>query len=236
MKNKKNFIIYSIGWFLALVLFNLITFVTPNEISGNTKFTAFFWVAYSLITVMFFGQLACAYYVLKSDAPRRLFYRISLIPVTIGAIILMFIVATLCLAVIQIPDWLAIIICAVILVVNVLTVLKSAVAIEAVEAVDKKIKVKTMFIKMLTADAEILMKNTVSNEEMAPLTKKVYEAVRYSDPMSDDALVAVEDKITNKFNEFSASVNDGDLASAEANAKDLLSYITERNTKCRILK
>ena len=236
MKNKKNFIIYSIGWFLALALFNLITFVTPNEISGNTKFTAFFWVAYSLITVMFFGQLACAYYVLKSDAPRRLFYRISLIPVTIGAIILMFIVATLCLAVIQIPDWLAIIICAVILVVNVLTVLKSAVAIEAVEAVDKKIKVKTMFIKMLTADAEILMKNTVSNEEMAPLTKKVYEAVRYSDPMSDDALVAVEDKITNKFNEFSASVNDGDLASAEANAKDLLSYITERNTKCRILK
>ena len=236
MKNKKNFIIYSIGWFLVLALFNLITFVTPNEIGGVTKFTTFFWVAYSFITVMFIGQLACAYYVLKSDAAKKMFYRISLIPITVGAIFLMFIVATLCLAVIQIPDWLAIVICAIILVVNVITVLKSAIAIEAVEAIDKKIKVKTMFIKMLTADAEILMRNTASNDEMAPLTKKVYEAVRYSDPMSDDALLSVEDKITNKFNEFSTSVNDGDLATAEANAKDLLAYITERNTKCKFLK
>ncbi len=236
MKNKKNFIIYSIGWFLVLALFNLITFVTPNEINGGTKFTPLFWVAYSFITIMFIGQLACTYYVLKSDAPRRLFYRISLIPISIGAIALMFIVATLCLAVIQIPDWLAIVICAVILVANALTVLKSAVAIEAVEAIDKKIKVKTMFIKMLTADAEILMKNTASNEEMAPLTKKVYEAVRYSDPMSDDALSAVEDKITVAFNEFSTSVNDGDIKTAEATAKELLAYITERNTKCKILK
>ncbi len=236
MKNKKNFIIYTIGWALVLGLFNLITFVTPNEINGGTKFNPLFWVAYSLITVMFIGQLACSYYVLKSDAPRRLFYRISLIPITIGAIALMFIVATLCLAVIQIPDWLGIIICAVILVVNALVVLKSAVAIEAIEAVDKKVKVKTMFIKMLTADAEILMKNTASNEEMAPLTKKVYEAVRYSDPMSDDALSVVEDKITVAFNEFATAVNDGNFALAEENAKGVINYITERNTKCKILK
>ncbi|MBQ8546313.1 MAG: hypothetical protein IJ437_05180 [Clostridia bacterium] len=233
---KKTFGIYTAGWVVVLALFNLITFITPNEINGESKFGAMFWVSYVLITLMFIGQLACAYFVFKADSAKKLFYNISLIPITVAAIAIMFIASVVCVAIIPVPDWLGIIICAIILAVNIIAVLKAAVAIDAVEAIDKKIKVKTMFIKMLTADAEALMINTASSEELAPLTKKVYEAVRYSDPMSDDALMAVEDKITAKFNEFSESVNEGNAETAEANAKVLLTYITERNTKCKILK
>ena len=233
---KKNFGIYAAGWAVALALFNVIAFVTPNEINGESKFGAMFWVSYVFVTLMFIGQLICAYFVFKANSLQKLFYNISLIPITVGAIVAMVVAAVVCLAIIPVPDWLGIIICTIILALNIIAVLKATVAIEAVEAVDKKIKVKTMFIKMLTADAEALMVNNASNEELAPLTKKVYEAIRYSDPMSDDALVSVEDKITAKFNEFSASVNDGDKETAESNAKDLLAYITERNTKCKILK
>ena len=96
-------------------------------------------------------------------------------------------------------------------------------------------KVKTFFIKSLTADAENLM-NTAKGAELKALTKKVYEAVRYSDPMSDAVLVEIEDKIRNGFTNLEVAVKGQDVDFAAASTDELLSLIDLRNKKCKLLK
>ena len=43
---KKSFKIYSLIWAICIAVFNVITFVTPNEIGGVSKFSGSFWVGY----------------------------------------------------------------------------------------------------------------------------------------------------------------------------------------------
>jgi hypothetical protein len=77
---------------------------------------------------------------------------------------------------------------------------------------------------------------SAKTEEIKATCRKVYEAIRYSDPMSNDALAAVEWQITIKFTELSEAVkaNDGDRVSELAN--DVVILVGDRNKKCKLLK
>ena len=74
------------------------------------------------------------------------------------------------------------------------------------------------------------------DEEAKAQTKKVYEAIRYSDPMSNDALSGVEQQISAKFAELSAAVDEGNSQLIAECAEKLLQLVTERNNKCKVLK
>ena len=235
IKMKKFFKIFAICWLAVLALFNVITFVTPNEINGECKFDAVFWIAYSFITLSFIAQLVCTYFVSKTDSLKKTFYSIPLLHVSIASIALMFIAGTVSVAVIQIPSWIGIILCAVVFAFNIIAYAKATVVIDVVSGVDSKINAKTMFTKLLIADAESLLARA-EGEEMSKVAKSVYEAIRYSDPMSDSALSDVENKITAEFAAFSKNVTSGELDGATASAKELLALINERNVKCKILK
>lgn len=232
---KKNIGAYMIGWLAALGLFHVVTFVTPNEIGGVSKFDTLFWVAYAFIIVFFIGQLVCTYFAFRADSLQKTFYHIPLFRISISALVAILVVGGLCMAVIQIPEWIGIIACSLVLTIYIMAVAKATIAIGTVSEIDKKIKVNTAFIRMLTADAQALMAKA-QDEQLQNVTKKVYEAVRYSDPVSDPALCAVEDKITDKFKDFSAAVEARSMETAKTASEDLLSLISERNAKCKILK
>lgn len=117
----------------------------------------------------------------------------------------------------------------------IISIVKARAAVAVVEGIDDKIKVQTHFIKSLTVDAEHLM-NTTKISELKALTKTVFEAVRYSDPMSNAVLVEVENKIENSFNDFENAVSADDFELASSTADELLSLIDIRNKKCRLLK
>ena len=114
------------------------------------------------------------------------------------------------------------------------TFMKVKVAVDEVEKVGEKVKTQTQYIKMLTVDAQNLM-NRATTPEAKEATKKVYEAVRYSDPMSNDALSVIEAKITVKFDEFANEVNSGGSRVNDL-ADELVVLVKERNNKCRVLK
>lgn len=45
---KSKFKMYVIVWVAVVVLFNVIVFITPNEVAGMSKFGGAFWVGYGL--------------------------------------------------------------------------------------------------------------------------------------------------------------------------------------------
>ena len=66
--------------------------------------------------------------------------------------------------------------------------------------------------------------------------KKVYEGIRYSDPMSSEALSDVEGQIQSEFTFFSQAIKSEDLELAKSVAGELLNLIDGRNKKCKVLK
>ncbi|MBE6796924.1 MAG: hypothetical protein E7531_01085 [Ruminococcaceae bacterium] len=232
---KKTFSFYAIIWALFLALFNVIVFVTPNELGGMSKFGGAFWVGYVFITIAFIGQLVCAYFAFKPSENQKLFYNIPLISISYVGLIIMLIAGTACMAIPNLPNWIGIIVCLLVLAFTAVAVLKATLAISIVTDIDQKVKTKTYFVKALTVDAEHLM-NTAKNAELKALAKKVYEAVRYSDPMSNAVLVEVEEKIQNGFSDFENAVNGEDYELATSTSNELLSLIDIRNKKCKLLK
>jgi hypothetical protein len=133
------------------------------------------------------------------------------------------------------PYFVSVIICAVVLALNVLAIFKRKMAVDAVSAIDKKIKTQTFFIKSLTIDADTLMASAKSESAKAEC-RKVAEALKYSDPMSSDALSSVETQITLKFAKLSDAVHANDDEKIAELAGEVVILVGDRNKKCKLLK
>ena len=226
---KKNFKFYLVAWAIVLALFNVISFVVPAE-----KTTSF-WIGYIFISLTFIGQLACSYSVFKADNATKTFYNISLIKIGYIGLIASFVVGGLCMLISPLPYWGGVVVCAIVLAANILSVLKATAAVAEVERIDSKTKAQTSFIKMLTIDADTLMAQAKSDEVKAEC-RKVYEAIRYSDPMSNDELSSVEGQISAKFAELSSAVKADYFTNVAEIANEVVILIGDRNKKAKVLK
>lgn len=231
---KKGFKTYAIAWAILLVLFNVIAFVSPGW-TGVDKYSSSYWIGYIFITICFVGNLLCANFAFKADSARKLFYNVPLITISYSALIVSFIVGGLCMLLSNLPYWIGVIVCAAVLALFAVAVVKANAAADLVERVDEKIKTETSFIKTMTAEAESLMNRAQSTEAKAAC-KKVYEALRYSDPMSHPDLTLIEAKITCKMDELASSVSVNNTERAQELTEELVLLVGERNKKCRVLK
>ena len=231
---KKRFNLYIVALAVLLALFNVIAFVSVGW-AGQEKYTSSFWIGYVFINVMFIGQLICSYMAFKADSAKKLFYNISLIRTSYIGLIVSFIVGGLCMLISPLPYWVGVIVCAIVLVANVLSVVKATAAIDEIERIDTKVKTQTFFIKSLTVDADTLMASAKS-EAVKAECRKVYEAIRYSDPMSHDTLSSVESQITVKLVELSEAVKTDDANKVIAITNEIVVLVADRNKKCKLLK
>lgn len=232
---KKLFRSYLVIWAILLALFNVITFAVPTW-NGLEKYTASFWVGYGFIMFALVGQLACAWFALgKSDNSRKLFYHFSLLTVSRTGLLATFVCGGACMLVSLLPWWVGVILCATVLAFTAIAVVKANTAAELACAIDDTVKTNTFFVKSLTADAQSLLARAGS-AELGAACKKVYEAVRYSDPVSHRSLASVEGEITLRFAALADAVKTGDVSVASALADELVILLRERNNKCKISK
>ncbi len=225
---KKTFKSYIGVWAICLVLFNVIAFVVPNELKSN------FWVGYIFITLAFVGQLFCASISFKSENAQKFFYNFPLISISFIGTLIMLIIGGLTMAISAVPVWVGIVFCLVVSAFTAIAIINASVASETVSNIDSKIKAQTLFIKMLIADATTLMSKTQTTQAKE-ITKKVYEKIRYSDPVSNDALSSIESQITIKFKAFEGAIIENSQ-NAISLGEELIILIDDRNTKCKLLK
>ncbi len=228
---KSSFKFFAVIWLIALILFNAIVFTLGNEM--GIEFGGSFWIGYTFVTISFLGHLACAYQAFRHENLTKVFYNLPLVSISYGSLIGSFLFGAIFMS-LGLPAWLCGLASLVILGINAISVLKVSVAADVVQKIDQKTKTQTFFISYLSAEAERL--NNHCSAELKPLCTKVYEAIRYSDPMSVQELVGVEGTIKNLFDSFAAAVKGGDAARANLLAADLLENVEVRNARCKLLK
>lgn len=232
---KKGFKYYLSIWVILLAVFNVAVFVSPGEAGGYSKFGGAFWVGYIFITLSFIGQLICAYFAFKVDSLQKFFYNVPLIRISRTGLVLTAILGTLCMAIPNLPNWIGVILCLAVLAFTAISVIKATAAGDIVSGIDEKIESKTSFIKLLTADAEALM-SAAKTPELKAEVKKVYEAIRYSDPMSNAALEEINEQIQNQLLVFEDAVKSEDSELASSSSEELIVLMNKRNKKCKLLK
>ena len=231
---SKGFKNYLIGWGIVFVAFNIIAFATPAKTTLGDKYTGGFWAGYLLIIVAMMAQLAVAYYTVAVKKG-KFFYKLPLITLSYTGLVLIMIAGSLSMFIKPLPEWAGGVICVIIIVLTAIAVLKADVAAEIIEKTDDKLKAQTFFMKSLTVDAKTLV-DMASNDEIKAECQKVYEKIRYSDPMSADALASSESQITLKFSELSDAVKASDAELVKTLARETIILVDDRNRKCMLLK
>lgn len=232
---KKYFKKYLIVWIILLAAFNAVAFLIPAA-PGTEKFTMSFWIAYVFIMLALIGQLICTYRAFaKSETKEALFLNMPVITISYTGMILTMIVGAVCALVPAIPGWIAAVAGIVITAVYAIAVIKAETAAEMITNIDSRVKEKTSFIRLLTVDAEAAL-GSINNPEIKSEAQKVYEAIRYSDPMSNEGLKEVEINIMDSYKKFKGFAEEGDTDKAKEAAADLVKLIGKRNAICKGLK
>lgn len=223
--------IYTVVWSIVLVVFNVIVFITPNL---ARHFSAF-WIGYAFIIAAYIGHLICTRYALKDDEEHRLFYGVPIILVSYIGLAIMLIAGGMGMVIPGFSWWLSVILCVATLGFLALAIVIAGSAGAIVFGINRKVKTATHTFRNLTADADHL-RLEAKTDELKAIAKKVYEAIRYSDVMSNHMLYEINERVLLQFEALADAIHEEDLELSTELAAELLNLIDERNKKCKLLK
>lgn len=218
--STKGYVI--LGILFALV--SIIAFAIPTVKTGT------FWTAYVFTVVAFALQIPIWNKALGRKEPlKSKFLGIPTVYVSVVYLILQIIAFAVFMAVPTLPAWAAIVVCSIILGLSAVCMISAEIGVSEISRVEEKVKAKTFFIKSLQADVELLADGETDGETKA-LLKELAEKIRYSDPISHAELAEIESAISSKVAELKTA------SGKKAIITEILSLVTERNKKAKILK
>ncbi len=223
---------YIISWVILVAAFNAIVFVAPGW-SGTDKYTGSFWAGYIFTMIAMAAHLLITLWAFKDadGSSRKLFYNIPIIYLGYSAMIVSIIVGALCMLNSRMPVWIAIVVSIVLVVFYSGAILRTRIAVNAIESIDINIEKQTSFMKTLRSEAESL--NSSAPREFKHSCNKVYEAIRYADPVSSGGTEGIENDIAEHYAEFEKAVLEKDGTRVEEEARVLIEAINKRNALCR---
>lgn len=233
---KKGLTYYSVAWAICLAVFNVLTFVMPHAI-GNFDWYQHpsFWIGYGFVMLSFVAQLLIGIKIFSSQKKDKVFLRLSLLTIAYSSLFISLVVGAVFMTVPVLPEWIAAIVCTVVTGYYALAYLKGSAAIDFVEKVGEEVKNKTALMRELVSESESLMAYAKTDVAVVA-TKKIYESLRYSDPMSNDKLYYVEKEISEAYILFADKVKNVVDEGLEEQAEKLCVLINDRNNKCKLLK
>lgn len=225
MKNKKISVLWTLISVIGLGVYNLCVFLLA------THYTDAFWVSYIFTSIAFAAQLAVFLIFNKSNTNSKflglhLFY-------FVGGYFAVQLLAGIAFMLIPMSATLPLIIQVIILAVFLSATLTGAIAKEQISRTEAGINSATFNIRTLAMNAEQLYLAEENGGKKAEL-KKLYEAIRYSDPMStSEAIRKLDDQIDAAFKNvclMAATCSESDL---KKEIKPILDLLTKRNLLCR---
>ena len=231
MKNNKtkNTVAFGLIYVILLGVFNLLVFTISK--SRNDVF----WLSYGFMTLAFVVQIVSMFMSFKSADVETAFFGIPLASfsvfylgaeLVIGALFMIFQMASLTLALV-----IQVLVLAVFLIIAIISLLSR----DTVQQISDNVKEHVSNLKSVLVDIEMLMDGCADPELKAAL-RKLSETVKYSDPISNEAVADVEQRIMRKISELRINIDDNQIADAKQSCADLERLYVERNKKLAISK
>lgn len=224
---KKDMIRAGIALGILLVLYHLLAFMIPFEK------TAAFWISYGFTLAAFAVVLASVYiaFLRKGDAKSRFYgFPIARIGIIYGAAQL--VVGFLFMALgTYIAWWVAVLVYSVGLGAALIGLVGAEAVVDEIHVQDEKLKKDVTVMRTLQSKVNQMAVNCDAQE-----LKQFAEELRYSDPVSSEALFEAEQDLSAVVDELQQAVIDGDSAAVGQLCRRASAMLAERNRLCRLHK
>ena len=215
------------GYVILGILFALISIIA---FAVPTVKTATFWITYVFTAAAFAAQIVIWKTALgKGETLKSKFLGFPVVHIGIVYTVIQVIVFAVFMFVPTLPTWSAIVVCSVIAGISAVCMISADAGRNEIERVEAKVQKKVFYIRELQADIELLADNETNADVKKALTQ-LAEKIRFSDPMSNEQLADLEDKISTKIEELKTNSSQLEIIT------ELNSLLDERNKKCKILK
>ena len=209
---------------ILFVLISIIAFAVP------TAKTATFWIAYVFTTIAFAAQIGIWKTALgKEETLKSKFLGFPVVHIGIVYAVIQVIAFAVFMFMLTLPAWSAIVVCSVIAGVSAVCMISSDAGGNEIEQVEAKVQKKVFYIRELQADVELLADNECATDTKTLLIQ-LAEKIRFSDPMSNEQLVDLENKISTKVAELKTASSKLEIIT------ELNLLLDERNKKCKVYK
>lgn len=216
---------------IVLVVYLLIALLAPFMKNGT------YWVSFvfSLVSFGVAGAALWFAFLRKGDARSR-FYGFPIaklgvlyFAVQLGLGLVMMILAPLA------PLWLAAIVQVMLLAAALLGLIGAEAVVEEIAVQDKKLKANVSVMRALQSKANMLVAQC-TEPGTAKVLAKFAEELRYSDPVSNEALAYIEQDLMAAVDQLQGAVTDRDWACAVELCHRATALLAERNRLCKLDK
>lgn len=215
---------------ISMAVFNVVAFVLPHEYKSS------FWTGYAFTMVAFLLQILFAFLAFgKADNLKKVFMGFSIVQLGTTYLVLQVIWGLVCMFMPLMSVTIAVVVSVVLLGIYAIFIIAAVSGREMVNATQEKVAAKTFYIKSILADIELLSEKT-EDALLKKNLKDLADTVKYSDPMSSDALYTIESKIEVKVTELAVMVEKSDTKNAGSLISELQLLFSERNRKCKLYK
>ena len=233
---KKNLLYYIVCWIGLVALFNVVCFVTPEEFNGLYKFEGAFWSGYGFIMATYVAHLIYAVIVLSVKEQEKRILNMPVMIVSYMELALMVVCGAICMIIPDLPNWVGVIACSIILVFSIISLSVIKTVDENSSKANMKLNAEMGFYRNLMDTAQLLI-STSKSLEVKTIAVSVKDAIQYSDPVSSDAIHSIELEIEESMNQLLVLIkNDESVDMIQTKADALLTLIELRNKKCMAQK
>lgn len=214
------------GYALIGIIFILITVVS---LAIPTSKSAAFWIAYIFTVVALAAQIVLWKRTFGHKELKSKFLGFPIIHIGIVYLVVQIAVLFVFVFAEKLPTWSALVICTAIVAIAAIFMIAADVGRTEIERVEQKVQGKVFYIKNLQVDIEILAsaeKDTKTKEQLEQLAEKI----RFSDPMSNEQLAPLEERIAIAVESLKSSDDKLEIIN------QLNKLIDERNKKVETLK
>lgn len=215
------------GYVLLGILFALVSIIA---FAVPTAKTATFWIAYVFTAAAFAAQIGIWKTALgKEGTLKSKFLGFPIVHIGIVYAIIQVIAFAVFLFAPTLPTWSAIVVCPIIAGLSAVCMISADAGRNEIERVEAKVQNKVFYVREMQADIELLADNESDAAVKTALTH-LAKKIRFSDPMSNEQLADLENKISIKAAELKTASSKLEIIT------ELNSLLDERNKKCKILK
>ena len=192
MKNKTR------GFVILLIAFAVLTtvlLVIPAEK------TSAFWISYGFTVFAFAAQVLIWNIGFKNgESLKSKFLGIPIVHLGTTYLIIQSL-STVLFRFVEVQSFVSIIVSVLILGIFSVLMISSQVVRDEINRVEEKVKAKVDFIRLIQCDVELLA-NAETDMETKKSLEDLAEKIRFSDPMSNEQLKPIEEKIAEKYRFF----------------------------------
>lgn len=225
--SKRVFVILAV----IIIAFTVVAFIVP--LPKNSVF----WISY------LFGIISIAVqgYVLKiafsgTISVKSKFYGFPIAKIGIVYMITQLLFSIIAIVLAQyIPVWIAIIVFVLMFCVALIGFIVADVARDEIERQDEKYATNIKCIQELRSKTHSLI-SQIENVEAKKVLSELSDAFNYSDPVSNDFLVEIENELQIMVGELQQCVIDSDIENVKIMCKKISITLTERNRLCKLNK